>query len=203
MVSILSNWSGKERESLISNISPNYLLNKIEDEDASIILRLLDCMKIILTKDTIKAKQQDYIEQIILLLSHKDFPVKNKALETLTLTQNISEFIEYLVEEKFTMEKIMSCFKSKDVCKKSILNLLLIILSNSNDDIMKLITDSKIEQVIDEQLKNLNLKLKDDTCNQNNECEPEFQILNLLNQVKTMVEGIKQEENLKMISSSI
>ena len=42
LVTILSSWTGKHRTPLLSTITPQFLLNHIEDEDYSIILRMLD-----------------------------------------------------------------------------------------------------------------------------------------------------------------
>lgn len=62
-----------------------HLLERIEEEESYIILRLLDCLKILLSKNDIKVVEEDYIGKVILLLSHKDIDVKIKAIEALTL----------------------------------------------------------------------------------------------------------------------
>lgn len=196
LVSILSNWSGKEREVLVSNFSPLYLLDKIEDEESNIILRLLDWMKIIMTKDKIKMKQEEYIDKIILLMSHKDLTIKNKAIETLTLIQNISEFVLYLATEKFIMEKLLSCLRwDDDKIKKNILNLLQVILSDPYENMIALINENRIEDTILEEIEKQIQKLKAESKARGDtnfdiiliQCNPECQILNSLHQVQNII----------------
>jgi HEAT repeat protein len=110
-VSILSNWTGKIRDTLVSHVCPSYLLSEVEEEDTSIILRILDCVKILLSKKEIKGKEKDYIDKILLLLSYKDVNVKIKAIETLTLLPDITALAKTLIEENFTIEKLLIDYK--------------------------------------------------------------------------------------------
>mmetsp|Transcript_12055 Transcript_12055/g.10655 ORF Transcript_12055/g.10655 Transcript_12055/m.10655 type:complete len:95 (+) Transcript_12055:293-577(+) len=87
LVSILSNWVGKDRETLAELCL--HLLYKIEEEESYMIIRLLDCLKILLSKNDISVKQENYIEKIVLLLSHKDTEVKIRTVETLTLSHDL------------------------------------------------------------------------------------------------------------------
>lgn len=112
MVSILSNWVGKERETL--GMLCIHLLYKIEEEESYIILRLLNCLKILLSKNDIKIDEENYIGKVLLLLSHKDVEVKIQAIETLTLSKDIESLVSYLDQEKFIMEKIMMCLMVND-----------------------------------------------------------------------------------------
>jgi hypothetical protein len=187
LVSILSNWVGKERETL--GMLCIHLLYKIEEEENYIILRLLNCLKILLSKNDIKVDEKNYIRQVLLLLSHKDVEVKIQAIETLTLSKDIGDLVFYLDKEKFIMEKIMMCLMvNDDRVKKSFLNFLLILLSHPYDNMPRLISENKVQDIILEEIQNqLPKGMVLESIVNEMACSPEYQILNMLNQVHQIV----------------
>lgn len=117
----------------------------------------------------------------------------------------MSALVRYLDQEKFTMEKICSCLLCDDEkIKKSILNLLQIILSEQYDGMYRLITESRVESIILEEIQNqLPPGTKMDFNLEDLQCDPEYQILNLLNNVHGIIIGIKEAHKMAQPSQPI
>jgi len=103
----------------------------------------------------------------------------------------MTELVKHLEKEKFTMEKMLSCLLCDNTkLKKSILNLLQIILSVEYDGILNIIHDSRIQDIIADQIKD---NLPDGNINlEEILCDPEYQILALLYNVQQTIVNIKQ-----------